>query len=96
MPTQSPINYNKDYYAVLMVPKDATRDDIKKAYRTWAKRCHPDVCIAIMVAISVVLITIPAGQDISESAIDTAIVVCSVVFAIVLLFVPVWLLDSDS
>ena len=43
MPTQSPINYNKDYYAVLMVPKDATRDDIKKAYRTWAKRCHPDV-----------------------------------------------------
>ena len=200
MPTQSPINYNKDYYAVLMVPKDATRDDIKKAYRTWAKRCHPDVlrnanlseqskknleekfkevseaygvlsdpvkradynltsayvndasresyagqsesdgsqaprtyywywdpkdtyhedpaykakqerkalfarivkiavsliCIAIMVAISVVLITIPAGQDISEAAIDTSIVVCSVVFAIVLLFVPVWLLDSDS
>ena len=32
-----------DYYATLGVPPDATSPQIKKAYRTLAKRYHPDV-----------------------------------------------------
>ncbi len=33
----------KDYYATLGVPKDATADVIKKAFRKLARRYHPDV-----------------------------------------------------
>src|SRR5690606_9713869 len=33
----------KDYYATLGVPKDATADDIKKAFRKLARKYHPDV-----------------------------------------------------
>lgn len=32
----------KDYYKALGVPKDATADDIKKAYRKLARQYHPD------------------------------------------------------
>ena len=31
-----------DYYATLGVAKDATQDDIKKAYRKLAQKYHPD------------------------------------------------------
>lgn len=33
----------KDYYKTLGVSKDATQDDIKKAYRTLVKKYHPDL-----------------------------------------------------
>jgi molecular chaperone DnaJ len=33
----------RDYYEVLGVPKDATNDQVKKAYRRLARKYHPDV-----------------------------------------------------
>ncbi|WP_078120077.1 DnaJ C-terminal domain-containing protein [Thiosocius teredinicola] len=36
------MNY-KDYYAVMGVARDATQDEIKRAYRKLARKYHPDV-----------------------------------------------------
>src|SRR4051812_35755092 len=33
----------KDYYAIMGVPRDATADQVKQAYRKLARKFHPDV-----------------------------------------------------
>jgi molecular chaperone DnaJ len=52
----------KDYYALLGIPRDATADQIKSAYRRQAKRVHPDACIGRKASAGR---DTPAGQDAS-------------------------------
>ena len=33
----------KDYYQVMGVPRTASQDEIKRAYRKLARKYHPDV-----------------------------------------------------
>ena len=33
---------NNDYYKILGIPKSASKDDVKKAFRKMAHKYHPD------------------------------------------------------
>ncbi|HOI92443.1 MAG TPA: DnaJ domain-containing protein, partial [Candidatus Rifleibacterium sp.] len=33
----------KDYYKILEVPQNASKEDIKKAFKRLAKKYHPDI-----------------------------------------------------
>ena len=35
-------NESKNYYKILNIPTNASQQDIKKAFRTLAKKYHPD------------------------------------------------------
>src|SRR4051812_11777959 len=37
-----PMATKRDYYEILAVKRDASPEDIKKAYRQWALKYHPD------------------------------------------------------
>ena len=43
MPFVSKIMYNTEYYDRLGVSKDASQDEIKRAYRKMSKKYHPDI-----------------------------------------------------
>lgn len=34
---------NQDYYAILSVPRTATSREIRRAYRAFARKHHPDL-----------------------------------------------------
>ena len=43
MPFVSKIMNNTEYYDRLGVSKDASKDEIKRAYRKMSKKYHPDI-----------------------------------------------------
>ena len=52
----------RDYYEILEVSKDATQEDIKKAYRQQAIKYHPDKNPGDSAAVSALQNDTTAGQ----------------------------------
>ena len=40
---EGPVRDFKDYYQIMGLARDATQDDIRRAYRQLARKNHPDV-----------------------------------------------------
>ena len=40
------VQLEKDYYSILDIPSHSTQEEIKAAYRTLAKKHHPDVTMS--------------------------------------------------
>ena len=58
----------RDYYDVLGVDRNASQDDIKKAFRKLARKYHPDMNLSL-IHISWPKMSLSAGIDSSSPAI---------------------------
>ena len=57
-----------DYYALLNVPRDASQDDIRRAYRALAAVAHPDKHADDVSTASANFVRVQAAYEVRRSA----------------------------